>query len=427
MPPRANGRVLALAFGAAFALLSASQTCAETARPLTLTSALASALAANPRLTAAERDIGMASGRDRQAAALPNPDLSLEMDNALGSGPYQRFDLAEQTLQISQLVELGGKREARMAAAGAGVGVAKWEREAIRLQVMAETTAAFAAVLGEQQRVRVLQTQAEAISRLTPLLQQRVDAGASSPAEISRARVAADFARVELNRARAALGTARRELALLIGLPEAKFGRATGNLLRVNAPPPLPRLLKEAMRNPQLTRFTALQTQRRAELRSAQAKAVPDVTLGVGYRHYNDTADNGMRFTLSVPIPLFDRNEGGIAEARESLLKTETEEAIARNTLVSQLGRAHDQLKAAYDEVILLRSSTIPGARNAFEGVEGGYSQGRYTLLELLDAQSSLTDAAMRELDALVTFHTALATIEGLTGRPVTLIKGKSK
>ena len=67
------------------------------------------------------------------------------------------------------------------------------------------------------------------------------------------------------------------------------------------------------------------------------------------------------------------------------------------------------------------------GARNAFEGVEGGYSQGRYTLLELLDAQSSLTDAAMRELDALVTFHTALATIEGLTGRPVTLIKGKSK
>ena len=68
-----------------------------------------------------------------------------------------------------------------------------------------------------------------------------------------------------------------------------------------------------------------------------------------------------------------------------------------------------------------------PGARNAFEGVEEGYGQGRYTLLELLDAQSSLTDAALRELDALVTFHTALATIEGLTGRPVTLTKGKSK
>lgn len=431
MHPRAHGRLLALALGAAlgaaFTLLPASPARAETARPLTLTSALASALAANPRLTAAERDIGMASGRSTQAAALPNPDISLEVDNAFGSGSYQGLDLAEQTLQISQLVELGGKREARMAAAGAGVGVARWEREAVRLQVLAETTAAFTAVLGAQQKLHVLQTQVGAIGRLSPLLQQRVDAGASSPSEISRARVAADFARVEQDRAKAALGTARRELALLMGLPEAKFGRASGNLFRVNAPPPLPRLIKEAQGNPQLTRFTALQAQRRAELRSAEVKAVPDVTLGVGYRHYNETADSGMRFTLSVPIPLFDRNEGAIYEAQESLRRAEAEEQIARSALVSQLGRAHDTLKASYDEVALLRASTIPGARNAFEGVETGYSEGRYTLLEVLDAQSALTDAALREIEALVSFHTALATIEGLIGRPVNLNKGKSK
>ncbi|MFG1301608.1 TolC family protein [Xanthobacter sp. V3C-3] len=427
MSSRANGQALALALGAAFVLLSAMASRAESPRPLTLTSALASALAANPRLTAAERDIGMAAGRDRQAAALPNPNLSLEVDNALGSGPYQGLDLAEQTLQISQLVELGGKREARMAASGAGIGIARWEREAVRLQVMAETTAAFAGVLGAQQRVNILQAQAEAIARLSPLLQQRVEAGASSPAEISRARVAADFARVERDRAKAALGTARRELALLMGLGAATFGRATGNFVQVAAPPALAGLLKSAQGNPQLTRFTAIQAQRRAELRSAAAKSVPDVTLGVGYRHYNETADSGMIVTLSVPIPLFDRNEGGISEARESLLKAEAEEAIARSALVSQLGRAHDQLKAAYDEVALLRGSTIPGARSAYEGVEAGYGQGRYTLLELLDAQSALTDASLRELDALVTYHTALATIEGLTGRPVAFARGKSK
>ncbi|MBN8918302.1 MAG: TolC family protein [Rhizobiales bacterium] len=420
-------RALALALGAALALLHASQTRAETARPLTLTSALASALAANPRLTAAERDIGIAAGRNTQAGALPNPNLSLEVDNAAGSGSYQGLDLAEQTIQISQLVELGGKREARLAAAGAGVGVARWEREAIRLQVLADTAAAFAAVLGAQQRAQILETQVAAIQRLAPLLQNRVQAGASSPAEISRARVAADFARVELDRARAALGTARRELALLMGLQEARFGRATGNLLKVSAPPPLPGLVKQALGNPQLTRFTALRAQRQADLRSAQAKSVPDVTLGVGYRHYNETADSGMRFSLSMPIPLFDRKDGGIAEANEQMLRAEAEEAIARNALISQLGRAHDGMRAAFDEIALLRGSTIPGARTAFEGVETGYSEGRYTLLELLDAQSTLTDAALRELDALVSFHTALATLEGLTGRPVNLNKGKAK
>ena len=158
-----------------------------------------------------------------------------------------------------------------------------------------------------------------------------------------------------------------------------------------------------------------------------RAKSVPDVTLGVGYRHYNETADSGMRFSLSMPIPLFDRNDGGIAEANEQMLRAEAEEAIARNALISQLGRAHDGMRAAFDEIALLRGSTIPGARTAFEGVETGYSEGRYTLLELLDAQSTLTDAALRELDALVSFHTALATLEGLTGRPVNLNKGKAK
>ncbi|MFG1420712.1 TolC family protein [Roseixanthobacter liquoris] len=422
-----SSRALALALGAALALLQASPTFAAAPRPLTLAQALSSALAANPRLTVAERDIGMAGGRSMQAAALPNPNLSLEVDNAFGSGSYQGLDLSEQTLQVSQLVELGGKREARIAAASAGVGVARWEREALRLQVLAETTAAFVAVLSAQRRLDILKGQADAIARWAPLLQNRVEAGASSPAEISRSKVAANLAQVELERAKAALVTARRELALLMGASEAKFGPATGNLARVDLPPALDRILKSAQENPQLTRFTALKAQRRAEMEGARARAVPDVTLGVGYRHYNETADSGMMFTLSVPLPVLDRNEGGIVEAGESLRRAEAEEAVARSALISQVGRAYDSLKASYDEVAILRGGGLLDARSAFEGIQSGYSEGRYTLLELLDAQSALTETALRELDALVSYHTALATLEGLTGRPVTFAKGKSK
>lgn len=420
-------RALALALGAAIALLHASPTLAASSRPLTLAQALSSALAANPRLTVAERDIGMAGGRSMQATVLPNPNLSLEVDNAFGSGSYQGLDLAEQTLQVSQLVELGGKREARIAAANAGIGVARWEREAIRLQVLAETTAAFVTVLSAQSRLEILKAQSGAIERWMPLLQNRVEAGASSPAEISRAKVAADLARVELERAKTALVTARRELALLMGLTDAKFGAVTGNLVRVGAPPPLDRILKLAQENPQLTRFTALKAQRGAELSGARAKAIPDVTVGVGYRHYNETADSGMIFTLSVPLPVFDQNQGGIIEARESLRRAEAEEAVVRSALISQVGRAYDALKSSHDEVAILRGSTIPDAKSAFGGIESGYSEGRYTLLELLDAQSALTGTTLRELDALVSYHTALATLEGLTGRPVTFAKGKSK
>jgi cobalt-zinc-cadmium efflux system outer membrane protein len=86
--------------------------------------ALQRALAANPRLTAAERDVGIASGQSIQAGALINPELSYEQDNFFGSGRYRGTRSAETTLQISQLFELFGKRDARIAAGRAAVDTA---------------------------------------------------------------------------------------------------------------------------------------------------------------------------------------------------------------------------------------------------------------------------------------------------------------
>ena len=103
-------------------------------RSISLPQALQRALAANPRLTAAERDVGIAGGLKIQAGVLPNPEASFELDKALGSGPYRGLRSAETNLQLSQLVELGGKRQARLAAGEAGIGTAVWQRRATRLE-----------------------------------------------------------------------------------------------------------------------------------------------------------------------------------------------------------------------------------------------------------------------------------------------------
>lgn len=150
---------------------------------LNLGAALQRALATSPRLTAAERDVGIAAGQRIQAGARLNPELSYEQDNSFGSGIYRGTKSAETTLQISQLFELFGKREARIAAGQAGVEGATIERKAVRLQILAETAIAFLNVLGLQRRIQILDEQVAALERLTPLLQRSVDAGASSPAE----------------------------------------------------------------------------------------------------------------------------------------------------------------------------------------------------------------------------------------------------
>lgn len=407
---------------------------------LSLQQALQRVLATNPRLTAAEREVSIAGGLNIQAGALPNPDVSFELDNALGSGPYKGVRSAETTLQLSQLVELGGKREARLAAGAAGIGTAVWQRQATRLEVLSETTIAFITVVSAQRRIEIFNEQISSLDQLIPLLQKRVQEGASSPAETLRAQVAADLFRVERERAKTQLAMARRDLAILMGDSSPQFGAAVATLSNIGQPPPFKTVVQAIEVNPQLMRWTAVTAQRNAEFILARLKQIPDVRISAGWRHFQDTAqfsaggqpfedasENAVRLGVSVPLPVFDQNTGNIIAAEEALAKTGADRAINRLVLISVAGRAYDAVNGALAELRLLRTSVIPNARSASETIQSGYLQGRFTLLELLDVRGSVLQALLREQEALQNFHIAIATIEGLVGSPFSLTRESSK
>lgn len=414
-------RTRALALGAALTLLSTPAPHAAPTRTLFLSQALSRAASSSPGLAVADREIGAASGRGIQSLARQNPELSFELDNAFGSKAKRNLDAAETTLQISQLFELGGKREARMAIAAAEIDAARWDRAATRLQILAETAEVFARTLGAQRRFAAIEEQVADLDRLTPLLQKRVDAGASSGAEISRGRLATEITRVELVKADAAFLSARRELSVLIGEQAPSFASVGGDLWRIGSPPSFESLMSRTLQTPQLTRFTAVKAQRRAGLAAAQAKAVPDITAGVGWRHYEEDKSNAAIVSLRVPLPVFDRNQGGVVEAQETLAKTDAERNVARNALIVLVGRYYEALRAFYDEARLIRANVIPVAREAYDSIRAGYGEGRYSLLELLDARTALSEVELREIDALVSFHSTLASLEGLTGTALVL------
>ncbi|MFH1346406.1 MAG: divalent metal ion exporter subunit IhpA [Pseudomonadota bacterium] len=394
---------------------------------ISLPQALQRALAANPRLTAAEREIGIAGGLRIQAGVLPNPEASFEVDNALGSGPYKGLRSAETNLQLSQLIELGGKREARIAAGQAGIGAAVWQRRATRLEVLSETAIAFITIVSLQRRIEIFDQQIASFDPLIPLLQRRVEEGASSPAETLRAQVAADLFRAERERAKTQLALARRDLAILMGHSSPRFGTAVGRLANIGRPPSFQSIVKAIEANPQLLRWTAVTAQRNAELLVARLKAIPDPRISAGWRHFQDTNDNAVRFGISIPIPVFDQNSGNIIAAQETLAKTAAERATNKLILLSIVGRAYDTLTGALAEIKLLRSSVIPNARSASETMFSGYTQGRFSLLELLDVRGSMLQALLREQEALQNFHIAIATIEGLAGNPFTLVRESNK
>lgn len=394
---------------------------------ISLPQALQRALAANPRLTAAERDVGIATGQRIQAGVLLNPAVSYEQDDSFGTGKYRGTKSAETTLQISQAFEWFGKRAARIAAGAAGVETAAIQRQAVRLEVLSETAIAFLNVLGSQRRIQILDEQVAALDKLTPLLQRRIEAGASSPAETGRAEVASALVKADRERLRSTLASARRELAVLMGDTTPKFATVSGRLDATGRPPSFQSVVAAIDANPQLVRWTAIYAQRNAELLLARLKPYPDVRIAAGWRHFNETNDDAVRLSLSVPIPVFDQNQGNILSAQESLAKTRAEREANRNTLIVIAGRAYDSLQGSLRELSILREVAIPKALQAAQAISDGYGQGRYTLLEVLDAQASVAQARLREQEALQNFHVAVATIEGLVGNPFSLARESSR
>jgi cobalt-zinc-cadmium efflux system outer membrane protein len=277
-------------------------------------------------------------------------------------------------------------------------------------------------VLSGQRKVQIYDAQIASLERFMPTLQRRVDAGASSPAEIARAQVAADLVRAERERARTALAIARRELAVLMGSTSVDFAYAVGDLNRIGRAPAFRAVLRAVDVHPQLIRWTAIRAQKDAELLSARLKPIPDLTIEVGWKHIRETteegqrSDNALKFQTSIPIPVWDQNLGNITAAGEERAKVEAERAAGRAALILTLAKAYDTLTGAAREIEVLRASALPKARSAADAIEAGYGQGRFTLLEVLDAQNTVTQVALRELETQTLFHTSIATIEGLTG-----------
>jgi cobalt-zinc-cadmium efflux system outer membrane protein len=233
--------------------------------------------------------------------------------------------------------------------------------------------------------------------------------------------------KADRERVNSTLASARRELAVLMGDALAKFSVVSGRLDDLGRPPSFQAVVAAIDSNPQLMRWTAVYAQRNAELLLARLKPYPDVRVSAGWRHYNETGDDAVRLSLSVPIPVFDRNQGNILSAQESLAKTRAEREANRNTLIVLAGRAYDSLQGSLRELKVLRDVAIPKSSQAADAIFEGYGQGRFTLLEVLDAQASVAQARLREQEAQQNFHVAVATIEGLVGHPLVLTRGTTR
>lgn len=386
---------------------------------LRLPDALAAALLGSPDLAAHAYELRAREAQVLQAGRRPNPVLSAEVEDVLGSGDFRSAGESQSMLQLGQLVELGGKRAARVRLAAAEHALAGWDYETRRIEVLTETVDAFIEVLAAQERRRLageVLTVTEAIRRVA---RRRVEAGLASPAEEIRAGVAVDSAGVEREHADHELATARTALAARWGGTEARFERAEGDLAALPAPPSLAELQRRAAESPELARWAAERESREAALARARSGRVPDVTIAAGPRYLAGSEDATLVLGASIPIPLWNRNDGAIAEARFRRAKAGLEQRAAEVRVATEISAALIGLHASTEEAELLRTRVLPGIQRAIGVLQRGYEEGGSTQLEVLDAMRTRLAAQEQYLRALVEAHHAARKLERLTGAPL--------
>lgn len=390
---------------------------------VTLPDTVAFALMSNPRLKAFSFEIRAAEGRKLQSSYLPNPEIEIEIEEFGGTGERARFGSSETAIQVGQLIELAGKRSKRMHLATLEKDVVELEYQSQRLDVIIEVAKRFIDVLAAQEQLNLTKELVDLSEQAYSAVAQKVDAGKESPVDQTKAKITLSNTRIEFENANKTLISARYQLAATWGSQNPGFVRVEGNFYDVSSIPSLEELTSLISQNPDVARWMVEKDKRRAALDLEKAKATSDIRLGGGFQYFNEGDDAAFILGLSIPVPLFNKNQGNIDEAMYMLAKTEEERKDFEAKTLAALAEAISNLSSSFGEATILKSEVLTSAQNAFEAVRQGYDEGKFEYLEVLDAQRTLFEVREKYIEAMARYHKTRADVERLIGQDLNNIK----
>jgi outer membrane protein, heavy metal efflux system len=379
------------------------------AEPITLEQAVARAIGAAPQNAADAAAVDAARAARNQAGVRPNPTVTVEAENAVGTGPYSVLGQAEITGTYSQTIERGGRRQARVALAESDVGVAEAAGSVNRLAIAADVQRAFIDVLIADAQVQI------ATGRLD------IERGLRTEA-IRRVRGYRDplFVETAANRrvleAELAIEQVRSRRQAALTLLASYWGGDAADLQ------PQGELLAIAPDGSALAAADSVLAE--AELERARAaiayertRATQDYTWSAGARYLRGTNDVALVAGITIPLGRYDRNEGNIARAEAERRRIEAQTEAGRQNRLRRLTNLIANAEAARLRAQRLVSEVYPLNTRTLAQVREGYNRGGFNFQNVQDAADAIIATQADWLTAVTEYRDLLTEIDRLTGR----------
>jgi len=389
--------------------------------------ALQRALQNNPTYKAALADIHAADGSRLQASLPPNPDAVFEIENFAGEDEQDGFDGAELTLGIEQTIEMGGKRGNRTDVADFSYKISQQEARAQALSLLAETEYAFVRVAVAQERMALADKRLALADKTHEIVKKRIGAAKAPEIQHTKADIEKAAAEVEKRKTEKELVTAKNDLARLLGIMDSASLDIEADLSTLPDLADKQALMAALQNAPQSKAQEFAKMQARSSLGLARSEAVPDPTFGLGVRRFNENDSTALVASLSFPIPVFNRNQGGIQEAKANMIKADAQSYAAGLALRQSAIQAWESLASTLEETSRYQDEIIPGAHKAYSQADDGYSRGAFGFMELIAAQRTLYEVQEARLDSLLSVYEAKAQTDFLMGTHSSLIEKLSQ
>lgn len=385
---------------------------------INLRDALVLALMRNPGLEAFSHDMRATEARVLQSSLRPNPEIVLEVDSFDRDG--EGSDSAESALVLGQTIELGGKRRGRTRVAEAENELASWNYKSKRLDVFTKTTHRFIEMIAAQRRLELATLTVALAKQTSDTVGERVAAGKEPRVQARKGVAELEMARLDMLDAESTLVVSRKALATMWGAEQPHFQNAVGDFDSIlDVLPSIKTLRLRLSSNPDLARGNAELKLQQAALALARANRVPDLEATIGLQQFAEDETDALAFGIGLPLPLFDRNQGGITAAMHELAKTQAERRGVETELAAELVEVHARLTSSHRRVMTLRSRVVPAMKAAFDAAHEGYGRGKFGFLDVLDAQRGLIAVRGNLLTAQSDYHAALADIQRMTGTSI--------
>ncbi|MGK5595330.1 MAG: TolC family protein [Parachlamydiaceae bacterium] len=386
-------------------------------QPLLFDEAIERALNLSPTLQIASSEAYSTKGQKEQAGLYPNPQVSYEIESFAGNKDWRGWGHREERYFYTQMFETANKRQLRYQTFSYQYYASLVGYEAAKLILLNRLSRAFSAVSAAQELVVVAQEQEAIAQEMYTVAKKKVDYGKDTLIQQKKAEVAYFEAVQDHQNAITFLSIAKRKLALMWGSTNPDFAEVFFPFYELQTPAVFEECLLHLCNQPEIIQNAYQHLSAQENWRFEKANRIPNVTLQAGYKADYGSRDQGLLAGISIPIPLFDQNQGNIKRAYFDMLKTGHQGQQLWLLLENKLAVAYEELQRAYGEAKRIKEQTLRSAISAFELAEKGYNEGKFEYLDVLDAQRTLFDVKKKYIEALNLYHSKRADIDYLNSQ----------